>query len=208
MDTPVCVKLLMPPRQSRGVSQRTSFFTQSIFGGDGINFWSVEVSRHRAARQPGLATHMEVYVCVTTRWHRQTWLPLLREACGAGAEALVMQCADPVDGPHLGYAVMAGAVQRCLSQPMIGYGGCCNETQSSPPFCRKKPSQNWSTGMRTDSELRAEGMSARINARGLVEAERFIASLSRESFDYTEWWCPHLPLMSVAQISAAASGEH
>ena len=99
-------------------------------------------------------------------------------------------------------------VQRCLSPPMIGYDECCNETRSSPPFCRKKPSQNWSTGMRTDSELRAEGMSARINARGLVEAERFIASLSRESFDYTEWWCPHLPLMSVAQISAAASGEH
>ena len=62
--------------------------------------------------------------------------------------------------------------------------------------------------MRTDSELRAEGMSALTNALGLVEAERFIASLALESFDYTEWWCPHLPLMSVAQISAAASGEH
>ena len=61
--------------------------------------------------------------------------------------------------------------------------------------------------MRTDSELRAEGMSARINARGLVEAERFIASLSRESFDYTEWRRTHLPRMSVAQISSA-SGEH
>ena len=60
--------------------------------------------------------------------------------------------------------------------------------------------------MRTDSELRAEGMSALTNALGLVEAERFIASLSRESFDYTEW--RRTPLMSVAQISAAASGEH
>ena len=62
--------------------------------------------------------------------------------------------------------------------------------------------------MRTDSELRAEGMSALTNALGLVEAERFIASLSRESFDYTEWRRTHLPQMSVAQISAAASDEH
>ena len=62
--------------------------------------------------------------------------------------------------------------------------------------------------MRTDSELRAEGMSALTNALGLVEAERFIASLSRESFDYTEWRRTRLPKMSVAQISAAASGEH
>ena len=62
--------------------------------------------------------------------------------------------------------------------------------------------------MRTDSELRAEGMSALTNALGLVEAERFIASLSRESFDYTEWRRTRLLQMSVAQISAAASGEH
>lgn len=59
--------------------------------------------------------------------------------------------------------------------------------------------------MRTDSELRAEGMSALTQALGLVEAERFIVSLARESFDYTEWRRTHLPQMSVKQISAAAS---
>ena len=60
--------------------------------------------------------------------------------------------------------------------------------------------------MRTDSEHRAAGMSALTSALGLVEAERVIASLSRESFVYTEWRRIHLPQGSVAQISSAATG--
>lgn len=41
--------------------------------------------------------------------------------------------------------------------------------------------------MRTDTEIRAEGFNALINALGEVEAERFIALMRRESFDYTQW---------------------
>ena len=59
--------------------------------------------------------------------------------------------------------------------------------------------------MKTDSEIRVEGMAALVAALGAVEAERFIASLSRERFDYTEWRRRHLPQMSVAELSERAS---
>ena len=59
--------------------------------------------------------------------------------------------------------------------------------------------------MQTDSEIRAEGMAALVATLGAVEAERFIASLSRERFDYTEWRRRHLPQMSVAELSDRAS---
>ncbi len=59
--------------------------------------------------------------------------------------------------------------------------------------------------MKTDSEIRAEGMAALVAALGSVEAERFVASLSRERFDYTEWRRRHLPQLSVAELSEQAS---
>ena len=59
--------------------------------------------------------------------------------------------------------------------------------------------------MKTDSEIRAEGMAALVAALGSVEAERFVASLSRERFDYTEWRRRHLPQLTVAELSERAS---
>ena len=41
--------------------------------------------------------------------------------------------------------------------------------------------------MRTDTLIRHEGMQALRERLGLVEAERFIALVRREPFDYTEW---------------------
>ena len=41
--------------------------------------------------------------------------------------------------------------------------------------------------MRTDTLIRHEGMLALRERLGLVEAERFIALVRREPFDYTEW---------------------
>jgi hypothetical protein len=41
--------------------------------------------------------------------------------------------------------------------------------------------------MKTDTLLRQEGMNVLIKNMGLVEAERFVMLLRRESFDYTEW---------------------
>jgi hypothetical protein len=41
--------------------------------------------------------------------------------------------------------------------------------------------------MRTDTEIRHEGVAMLIKNLGPVEAERFIALINRERFDYTEW---------------------
>ena len=41
--------------------------------------------------------------------------------------------------------------------------------------------------MRTNTVLRNDGMRILAEQLGLVEAERFIALMRREPFDYTEW---------------------
>jgi hypothetical protein len=41
--------------------------------------------------------------------------------------------------------------------------------------------------MRTDAEIRSEGLQILTSALGVVEAERFIVLLNRERFDYTKW---------------------
>lgn len=41
--------------------------------------------------------------------------------------------------------------------------------------------------MRNDTLVRMEGMSALVERLGMVDAERFVALMNRESFDYTEW---------------------
>ena len=41
--------------------------------------------------------------------------------------------------------------------------------------------------MKTDTEIRLDGIKALVQALGAVEAERFVALVNRERFDYTEW---------------------
>jgi len=41
--------------------------------------------------------------------------------------------------------------------------------------------------MRSDIEIRHEGVKALMQVLGMVDAERFIALINREQFDYTEW---------------------
>lgn len=41
--------------------------------------------------------------------------------------------------------------------------------------------------MKTDTEIRSEGMRLLLRGLGEVEAERFLALMSREKFDYTLW---------------------
>ena len=59
--------------------------------------------------------------------------------------------------------------------------------------------------MKTEAEIRMKGMQALISALGLVEAERFLAAVSRDKFDYTEWRRIGLPDMTVEKIAAAAN---
>jgi len=41
--------------------------------------------------------------------------------------------------------------------------------------------------MITDTELRLQGIAVLTRALGTIEAERFVALIQREPFDYTKW---------------------
>lgn len=58
--------------------------------------------------------------------------------------------------------------------------------------------------MRTDTEIRVQGLRALIDALGIVEAEKFISLILREPFDYTKWQQNLWPDRNVAEISGAA----
>ena len=58
--------------------------------------------------------------------------------------------------------------------------------------------------MKTDTEVRLQGLRALIEALGTVEAERFISLMLREPFDYTTWQKCLWAEKSVREISKAA----
>ena len=41
--------------------------------------------------------------------------------------------------------------------------------------------------MKADTLVRAEGMNVLIKNLGLIEAERFVMLIQKETFDYTKW---------------------
>jgi hypothetical protein len=59
--------------------------------------------------------------------------------------------------------------------------------------------------MKTDAEIRLQGMQALIGSLGLVEAERFLMALSRDRFDYTEWRRHGLPRADLAELARKAN---
>ncbi len=59
--------------------------------------------------------------------------------------------------------------------------------------------------MKTESEIRMVGMQALIASLGLVEAERFLAAVSRERLNYTEWRRNGLPSMRLETLAAQAN---
>jgi hypothetical protein len=62
--------------------------------------------------------------------------------------------------------------------------------------------------MLTESALRGEGMKILIERLGMVEAERFIALMNREPFDYTKWRRGMFDGMSVRELSQLAMREY
>jgi hypothetical protein len=56
----------------------------------------------------------------------------------------------------------------------------------------------------TDTELRVRGLKILTDALGPVEAEKFVALILREPFDYTEWRRDFWPDETVESISGAA----
>lgn len=61
--------------------------------------------------------------------------------------------------------------------------------------------------MATDTEIKIAGFRALVAALGEVQAEKFIALVQREPFDYTQWQRTIWPDRSVEEISRAAM-EH
>ena len=56
-----------------------------------------------------------------------------------------------------------------------------------------------------EADLALAGMSALINVLGLTEAERFIAAISRDRFDYTEWRRQGLPGMDLDELARSSN---
>lgn len=59
--------------------------------------------------------------------------------------------------------------------------------------------------MSREAEIRLKGMSALMGARGLVDAERFMAALSKDRFDYTQWRRQELPTLNLEDLALAAN---
>jgi len=58
--------------------------------------------------------------------------------------------------------------------------------------------------MFTDTEIKTTGFRALVAALGDVQAEKFIALIQREPFDYTRWQRTLWPDKPVEEISQAA----
>ena len=58
---------------------------------------------------------------------------------------------------------------------------------------------------RTDTALKRQGMSILIQELGYVDAERFVALMNREPFDYSRWRQENLENDTVKIISAKAT---
>jgi len=58
--------------------------------------------------------------------------------------------------------------------------------------------------MKTDTEIRTEGVSLLFEYMGNIEAERFISLIQRERFDYTKWRKRLFEGKTVREISAEA----
>ena len=58
--------------------------------------------------------------------------------------------------------------------------------------------------MITDTEIKSQGMKFLVKNLGIVEAERFIALIQREPFDYTEWKQNHWKEKTVKELHKEA----
>lgn len=58
--------------------------------------------------------------------------------------------------------------------------------------------------MLTDTEIKTTAFRVLVEALGDVQAERFIALIQREPFDYTQWRRTLWPEKTVEEISQAA----
>ena len=58
--------------------------------------------------------------------------------------------------------------------------------------------------MFTDTEIKTTGLRALVAALGDVQAEKFVALIQREPFDYTKWQRALWPEKTLGEVSQAA----
>ena len=58
--------------------------------------------------------------------------------------------------------------------------------------------------MKTDTEIKIAGTMALLDALGKLQAERFIALITREPFDYTQWQKNMWSEKTIKELSNAA----
>lgn len=58
--------------------------------------------------------------------------------------------------------------------------------------------------VRTDTDVKNDGMRALLETLGKVDAERFISLIIKEPFDYTQWQKNLFENISVRKLSRAA----
>ncbi len=58
--------------------------------------------------------------------------------------------------------------------------------------------------MKTDNEIRIEGMNVLFKYMDIVDAEKFVSLLQRDRFDYTKWRQKLYEGLSVKELSAKA----
>ncbi len=61
--------------------------------------------------------------------------------------------------------------------------------------------------IKPDTVLRSEGMKVLLEKLGRVDAERFIALIIKEPFDYTKWQSDLMKDISVRELSSKAMKE-
>ncbi|HEY3855571.1 MAG TPA: hypothetical protein VGO67_14365 [Verrucomicrobiae bacterium] len=61
--------------------------------------------------------------------------------------------------------------------------------------------------MKTDTQVRTEGMMALMDRLGPAEATRFMTLIQREGFDYTKWRQGLFEGKNVDQLADLAGGE-
>ena len=62
--------------------------------------------------------------------------------------------------------------------------------------------------MKTDTTIRHEAMEVLLQALGMVDAERFISMIKRDTFDYTEWRRDMWNDMTIDEVFAEATEHH
>ena len=58
--------------------------------------------------------------------------------------------------------------------------------------------------MKTDTEIKVDGTTALLDALGELQTERFIALITREPFNYTQWQKDVWVEKTIKEISTAA----